>query len=45
MFYETVARLQGIDIDLLSVLQYFSGPNSIKEDGHAGTGRIPTRSD
>jgi len=43
-FSECVATLQGIDMDLLSVLRYFSGPNCIKEDGHAGAGRVPTGS-
>jgi len=37
---ESVATLLGIADDTVSVFRYFTGPNSRKEDGHDGTGRI-----
>lgn len=40
---ESVASLQRIVIDTLTVLPYFPGPNLAKEGDHAGTGRIPSR--
>jgi hypothetical protein len=39
--WESVASLQGIVIDAVSVFPYFSGLKFIKEDGHVGTGGVP----
>jgi len=43
-YVETVPTLLGIDSDMLNVFPYISGPKLIKEDYHAGTGRICRRS-
>ena len=37
---ESVASLQRIAIDAVSVLCYFSGPKFTKEGDHVGTGRV-----
>ena len=39
---ESVASLQGISIDAMIAFPYFSGPKFVKEDGHVGTGRVPS---
>ena len=41
--FESVASLQGINIDTVSVFPYFSGPKFIKEGDHVGAGRVSSR--